>query len=41
MTAINEMLNSNVKSLPQFLLDKHYYRKHGPHAYYDQKLDEK
>jgi L-ribulose-5-phosphate 4-epimerase len=27
----------NVKGLDQFLLNKHYYRKHGPGAYYGQK----
>lgn len=30
------MLNGNVSSIDQFLLDKHYYRKHGANAYYGQ-----
>jgi L-ribulose-5-phosphate 4-epimerase len=30
------MLNPTVKRVPQYLLDKHYYRKHGPNAYYGQ-----
>lgn len=41
MAAITEMINPNAKQVPQFLLDKHYFRKHGPHAYYGQKLDKK
>ena len=24
-------------TMPQFILDKHYHRKHGPGAYYGQK----
>jgi ribulose-5-phosphate 4-epimerase/fuculose-1-phosphate aldolase len=24
-------------SMPQYILDKHYMRKHGPNAYYGQK----
>lgn len=31
-----ELTRSNSR-LPQYLLDKHYYRKHGPNAYYGQK----
>jgi L-ribulose-5-phosphate 4-epimerase len=30
-------LNQNVKPIQQFLLDKHYLRKHGVNAYYGQK----
>ncbi|GIN56092.1 L-ribulose-5-phosphate 4-epimerase [Lederbergia ruris] len=30
-------LNPNVEPLDQYLLDKHYLRKHGPNAYYGQK----
>jgi len=30
-------LTRNDSSVPQFLLDKHYYRKHGKDAYYGQK----
>ncbi len=29
-------LNPNVKPAPQYLLDKHYFRKHGENAYYGQ-----
>ncbi len=31
-----KMLNPSVNKAPQFLLDKHYYRKHGENAYYGQ-----
>ncbi|ETI67285.1 L-ribulose-5-phosphate 4-epimerase [Neobacillus vireti] len=30
-------LNPQVSAMDQFLLDKHYFRKHGPMAYYGQK----
>jgi len=30
------VLNQNVNRVPQHLLDKHYYRKHGANAYYGQ-----
>jgi L-ribulose-5-phosphate 4-epimerase len=30
-------LNANAPTLEQFVLDKHYHRKHGPDAYYGQK----
>lgn len=30
-------LNKDVNRIPQFLLDKHYYRKHGKNAYYGQR----
>lgn len=33
-------LNQNAKKAPQFLLDKHYYRKHGANAYYGQKSED-
>lgn len=36
MATISEFLNPNIKEVHQFLLDKHYSRKHGPHAYYGQ-----
>lgn len=29
-------LNPNDITIPQYLLDRHYYRKHGPNAYYGQ-----
>ncbi len=31
------LLNPNLKSLPDYILNKHYSRKHGPDAYYGQK----
>ena len=31
-----ELTHQN-SELPQYLLDKHYYRKHGPNAYYGQR----
>lgn len=36
MAALTEQLNKNVTSIPQSILDKHYYRKHGANAYYGQ-----
>jgi L-ribulose-5-phosphate 4-epimerase len=30
-------LNPDVQAVPQYLLDKHYKRKHGPGAYYGQR----
>lgn len=30
------MLNPSVASVPEYLLDKHYFRKHGTNAYYGQ-----
>jgi len=30
------MLNPHLTTVPRVLLDRHYYRKHGPHAYYGQ-----
>jgi len=33
-------LNPEVNSIDQFLLDKHYLRKHGANAYYGQKSKE-
>lgn len=29
-------VNKEVQPIPQYLLDKHYFRKHGSHAYYGQ-----
>lgn len=37
MAAQTEMINPDVKPALQELQDKHYYRKHGPNAYYGQK----
>lgn len=32
-----EILNSSIDSIDSYLLDKHYYRKHGENSYYGQK----
>lgn len=38
--ALNSMqLNPNLESLPDYILDKHYSRKHGSNAYYGQPKD--
>lgn len=37
MNRYTEEINSQVESAPQYILDKHYLRKHGPNAYYGQK----
>ncbi|NMB81153.1 MAG: L-ribulose-5-phosphate 4-epimerase, partial [Ignavibacteria bacterium] len=31
------LLNPNLKPLPEYVLNKHHNRKHGPDAYYGQK----
>ncbi|MCP1103051.1 L-ribulose-5-phosphate 4-epimerase [Aequitasia blattaphilus] len=36
MAARSEMINQRIQPAPQYLLDKHYYRKHGANAYYGQ-----
>ena len=36
MAAHTEMINPKAPEAPQYLLDKHYLRKHGPNAYYGQ-----
>ncbi|MDT2676649.1 L-ribulose-5-phosphate 4-epimerase [Enterococcus dongliensis] len=36
MAKENEQINPEIHEIPQYLLDKHYYRKHGVHAYYGQ-----
>ena len=36
MAARTEWLNPEVKEAPAYLQDKHYFRKHGPGAYYGQ-----
>jgi len=36
MALFTELLNHQVATLDQYLLDKHYYRKHGKNAYYGQ-----
>ena len=37
MALKTELLNPEAKPIEQYLLDKHYMRKHGPNAYYGQK----
>lgn len=37
MAKENEKINPEIQEIPHYLLDKHYYRKHGIHAYYGQK----
>ncbi len=37
MATRTEMINPQVQPAPQILQDKHYFRKHGPGAYYGQK----
>lgn len=36
MARITYTINPNTPPAPQYMLDKHYYRKHGPNAYYGQ-----
>ena len=36
MAYITYAINPSVQPAPQYMLDKHYYRKHGPNAYYGQ-----
>ncbi|OFI46610.1 L-ribulose-5-phosphate 4-epimerase [Floricoccus penangensis] len=36
MALMTEFLNPNKDEIPQYLLDKHYFRKHGANAYYGQ-----
>lgn len=37
MASMTEVINENCQSIPDYLLDKHYFRKHGATAYYGQK----
>ena len=37
---ITMTLNPGVERAPQYLLDKHYFRKHGANAYYGQGANE-
>ena len=37
MASMTEAVNHEVLPIPQYLLDKHYFRKHGANAYYGQK----
>lgn len=36
MALLTELIGGNAPRLPQYVLDKHYYRKHGANAYYGQ-----
>lgn len=36
MAKENKKINPGICEIPQYLLDKHYYRKHGDHSYYGQ-----
>ncbi len=36
MAVFTELLNADAQPAPQYLLDKHYFRKHGANAYYGQ-----
>jgi len=36
MATLTEAINPSVKPAPDALRDKHFYRKHGPGAYYGQ-----
>jgi len=36
MTLCTIFLKKNMKAIPQTLIDKHFFRKHGAHAYYGQ-----
>lgn len=37
MNRYTEQINPGVEPAPQYIMDKHYLRKHGPNAYYGQK----
>ncbi len=37
MAYLSETLNNNIEKVDKYLLDKHYFRKHGKNAYYGQK----
>ncbi|MEI5991510.1 L-ribulose-5-phosphate 4-epimerase [Enterococcus termitis] len=37
MACITEVVNDSIFPIPQYLLDKHFFRKHGINAYYGQK----
>jgi L-ribulose-5-phosphate 4-epimerase len=39
MAQLTLAVNTDAMSAPQYLMDKHYYRKHGANAYYGQKND--
>ena len=37
MALLTRTLDPNAKTLPQYIINKHWERKHGPNAYYGQK----
>jgi len=37
MAFLTRLLDPNAKTLPQYIINKHWERKHGPNAYYGQK----
>ena len=37
MAILSMMMNPSIQAAPQYLQDKHYFRKHGANAYYGQK----
>lgn len=41
MNILTKILNPEVNNIPQYLLNKHYQRKHGKNAYYGQKKENK
>ena len=40
MALMTEMLNPSITQINSYILDKHYFRKHGANAYYGQKSEE-
>lgn len=36
MANVTELVNQRIQPIPEYLLDKHYFRKHGKNAYYGQ-----
>ena len=40
MEQINAVITGVGGYVPDYILDKHYRRKHGPHAYYGQTREE-
>lgn len=36
MASTTEIVNAGIQAIPQYLLDKHFFRKHGANAYYGQ-----
>jgi len=40
MNLVTELVNPGAAETPDYMLEKHFLRKHGPHAYYGQKKGE-